>query len=162
MSETRHSDSFLTLARYASSFSCAIASGFLYSLKRVNPSLQLEIGFGTLLAAILGGVVALFLWKSILEIAGRGEKRLSGAALRGRWIAVLVAAVLLFGSMAGSYWMALKDVRSSTLLEVLQGTGLALLVIAGIGLVMSRLIRLLNRDVPREGSTGEPEDPPSP
>ena len=161
MSDTTHSDSFVMLARYASGFSCAIASGFLYSIKRVNPSLQLELSLGTLLAAIFGGVIAGMLWKFASELSGRGKNRLSDVDLRRRWIVFGVSAVLLFGMMALSYGMALKDVRGGAVLQVLQGTGLALLVIAGIGVVMMRLIRLLNREAPPEGSTGEPEEPVS-
>ena len=154
-SEPSHSDSFLALARYASALSCSIASGFLYSLKRVNPSLKLELSFGTLLACILGGMLTLWMWRLVQELAGRRAALLSGSEKQRRWVAVLGIGILLFGGMGLCYVMALKDVRSSALLQVMQGVGLALLVLSAIGVVMIRLVRLLNRDNPPEGSTGE-------
>ena len=121
MDETTHSDSFLVLARYASGFSCAIASGFLYSIKRVNPSLQLELSVGSLLAAILGAVIAGALWKFVSELSRRGKASLSAQDLRRRWTVFGVSAALLFGMMVLSYGLALKDVRGSAVLQVLQG-----------------------------------------
>ena len=156
MSETKPPISFLQLARHASSLSCAVAAGFLYSLKRVNPALELELGVGSLVAAVFGWWMSVFLWRQALALAARRAQGEDDQALRRQQWALYGAATLLLGSMMLCYLFALKDVRGSALLQVLQGTGLALLVIAGICVVMVRIIRLLNLNPPADGSTGEP------
>ena len=66
--------SFLQVAKFASAFACGVMGGFLYSLKRVNPSLELEFGLGTLLMAVLAGGLALALWRFVTEFASAMER----------------------------------------------------------------------------------------
>lgn len=155
---TQHTSSFLWIARYASALACGVAAGFLYSIKHVNPALELEIGVGSGLAALFGGWLALFLWKQAMRMAERVGEGDSPASLRPQRRALIIVSVTLFLVMMLSYLAALKDVRSSALLQVLQGTGFALLVIGGICAVMVHLVRLLNREQPPDGTTGEPPD----
>lgn len=155
---TQHSSSFLWIARYASALACGVAAGFLYSIKHVNPALELEIGVGSGLAALVGGWLALFLWKQAMRMAERAGEGDGPTSLRPQRRALVIVSVILFVLMILSYLAALRDVRSSAMLQVLQGAGFALLVIAGICAVMVRLIRLLNQEQPPDGSTGEPPD----
>ena len=146
--------SFLQVAKFASAFACGVMGGFLYSLKRVNPSLELEFGLGTLLMAVLAGGLALALWRFVTEFAGGltpGDP--AGKARRNLRLLILVSALLVLG-MLGSYVYALKDVRRAAFLQVLQGTTLALFVLSGIGVILVRLARLLNKNEPPTGSTG--------
>ena len=97
-----------------------------------------------------------FLWRQALALAARRAQGDDNQAFRRQQWALCGAGTLLLGSMMICYLVALKDVRSTALLQVLQGTGLALLVIAGICVVMVRIVRLLNLNEPPDGATGEP------
>lgn len=148
--------SFLQVAKFASAFACGIMGGFLYSLKRVNPSLELEFSLGTLFMAVLAGGLALALWNFVSEFAaGLAPGDAAGKARRKLMLLILVSALLVLG-MLGSYVYALKDVRRAAFLQVLQGTTLALFVLSGIGVILVRLARLLNKDEPPAGATGIP------
>ena len=155
---TQHSSSFLWIARYASALACGVAAGFLYSIKRVNPALELEFGAGSGLSALFGGWLALVLWKQAMRMAERSGEGDAPSSLKPQRRALVIVSITLFAVMIISYLAALKDVKSSAVLQVLQGSGFALLVIGGICVVMVHLVRLLNREQPPDGATGEPSN----
>jgi hypothetical protein len=139
---------FLLLARACSAVACATMAGFLYSLKRVNPQMEFDLGVGSLVAALLGGALAWGLWSSAVR---------PGSPTSSRVPVLLLGGLLLVGTVA-AFGYAIKDVGHGALLQVLQGTALALMVLGGIGYVLVRLTRMLNRDEPPVGSTGVPRD----
>ncbi|HAM71744.1 MAG TPA: hypothetical protein DCM86_08890 [Verrucomicrobiales bacterium] len=145
-------DRFLRMARGASALACGAMAAFLYSLKRVNPTLDLELGAGSLLAAGLGAFLAWVIWNAVARM-NTGEAVAPSRPLR--WGMGLAAGILLVGTFAG-FWIAIRDVRREALLQVIQGTALAVMVLSGIGWVLFKLTRLLNQGEPPEGSTGEP------
>lgn len=155
--QSHSSLSFLQVAKFSSAFACGVMGGFLYSLKQVNPSLQLEFGVGTLLMAILTAGLALFLWKVVTDFAVGAAAKGGTDSGRRKFIALIVGGVLLFTGMFVSYFYAIKDIRRAAFLQVLQGTTLALFVIGGIGVILVRLARMLNRNEPPTGSTGVAE-----
>ncbi|MBM3847448.1 MAG: hypothetical protein FJ405_14345 [Verrucomicrobia bacterium] len=150
------SSGFHQVAKVCSAFGCGVMAGFLYSLKQVNPELRFEFGFGSLLCAVLGALVAVVIWNRAVELSASSHSLNADDHRRQRrWFLGLMGA--LFGGMLASYFYAIKDVRRSALLEVLQGVTLAFLVIGGIGILLIRLARLLNQNNPPDGSTGEDE-----
>jgi drug/metabolite transporter (DMT)-like permease len=160
MNNSEKHDGFVWVAKSASALACGVLAGFLYSLKQVNPSLQLEFSVGTLLMAALGALLSSALWKFAMELARSDAEVVPTPETlrRRRWVYGLIG--LLAVGMMLAYFFAIKDVERSALLQVLQGTSLALVVIAGIGMIIVRLAKMLNRNTPPDGSTGEEQDPP--
>lgn len=149
-------EAFLAVAKFSSAFACGVMAGFLYSLKRVNPALELELGVGSLLMALMAAGLTLWLWNIAAGIRRRAATGEDASSSKQRaWLLIAVGGILFLG-MFSAYLAALKDVRRGALLQVLQGTTLAIFVICGIGMVLYRLVKLLNRDEPPTGSTGEP------
>ena len=71
--------------------------------------------------------------------------------------------VALFAVMLVSYGVAIKDIRRGLLLEILQGTSLALFVLSGIGFVLYKLVRWLESEKPdneSDDTTDEASDHP--
>ncbi|MBL9167434.1 MAG: hypothetical protein JNN07_06800 [Verrucomicrobiales bacterium] len=156
-SESSSGLSFLQVAKFSSAFACGVMGGFLYSLKQVNPSLQLEFSLGTILMAVLSAGLALFLWKLVTDFAMGAAVKDGSDAGRRKFIALIIGGLLLFSGMFVSYFYAIKDIRRAAFLQVMQGTTLALVVVGGIGVIVFRLARMLNRNEPPTGSTGLPE-----
>ncbi len=141
----------------ASAFACGVMAGFLYSLKRVNPSLEVEVGAGSLLMFLLGAGLTLSLWNIATRLALFQAPTSEEQESRRRWRPLIILGAVLFLGMFISYGYAIKDIRRAALLQVLQGTSLAVFVLAGVGVVLVRLARMLNRNEPPVGSTGVDE-----
>lgn len=148
-------DRFIVLARRASVATCGILGGFLYCVRRVNPSLEFDPGPGAVVCAFLAAWACHFLWTPPGGNSSSGDDSPTDASQQSRRRRILILAVAALSvGLLGAYAFAIKDVRRSALLEVLQGTTLALMVIGGIAIVLVKLARFLGRDTPPDGSTG--------
>lgn len=136
--------SFAYVARVASVICFAGMAGFLYSVKQVNPVLEMEWGFGTLVMTVIGGWLAWILWNMAAQLVSEGTELQHRRRVKN--LALLSGGVFLV--MLISWAVAIKDVRRAMLLEILQGTSLALFVLAGIGFVLYRLVRWLESEKP--------------
>lgn len=103
-------------------------AAFLFSLKQVHPSIELRFGVGTVFAfAIAAGLS----WRVCALLGRRNAASGDDAAanrLIQRWM-ILFMSVSGLGTLA-AFGYALKDVSAASRREVIEGTGMAVVVLA--------------------------------
>jgi hypothetical protein len=145
-------------------FSVALSLGamacFLYSVKQINPTIQLEFTAGSILAfalaAIAGGLFArLALSEAAQETTGPSRP---GAWRSRRRIWLVVLGVLLFLGLVLSFLHSLKDVSVEKRSEFVAGTLMAFLALLVVGLVCWRIIRFLEQEEKNPGAGQQPPE----
>jgi hypothetical protein len=139
---TKDEQDFIRVVKISTALGMGAMAAFLYSLKQVHPSIRLELGFGSL---ITFAVTAIFSW-IFCAILFRGEFDASdsahAAAIQkrrvGRWI---IFFVLVSGlATGGAFLYSLKDVSAESRREVIEGTGLAALVLTVGGFLIHKAV----------------------
>jgi drug/metabolite transporter (DMT)-like permease len=140
---TKDERDFVGVVKFATAFSLGIMAGFLYSLKQVHPTIELEFNFGTALAFL---ITAAFSWL-FCGVLFKGEfnvgDSVGAAALKkrriGRWILFFIVVSGL--ATAGAFLYSLKDVSAQSRREVIQGAGIATVVLAIGGFLIHKTVR---------------------
>lgn len=138
----------IKVAELASVLGVGVLAGFLYSVKHVNPALEIRVGGGSVVAFVMGGALAYLFWRAVAA----GVRR------------ALMFGLVLTLATAGAFVYALKDLRSERAFEVASGVTLALMVLGFFGLVVVFIGRYLEEDDRRNAVPGEEptaaDDPP--
>jgi len=134
---------FVRVVKFSTALGLGLMVGFLYSIKQVHPNLRVEFTFGTVVAFLL---TAIFSWIfcGVLftgEFAGDGAAAAAAARKRRvrRWLILFLAISGL--STAGAFLYSLKDVSSESRREVIEGTGIAVLLLTIGGFLIHRSVR---------------------
>ncbi|MEW6306279.1 MAG: hypothetical protein AB1705_22660 [Verrucomicrobiota bacterium] len=147
---------FYNVVKFASAFSIALMAAYLYSVKEVNPALKIEVGLGSVLVFLGSGAMV---WFAMRAVFGEGKGRFGGGAgSQRRWL-IGLSALLTLGMLAG-FVTALKNVSSIKKLEVIQGTALAVMVLAMVGVIFLQVVKFLERDSARNEEPHDPHQPP--
>ena len=140
---TKDEQDFVRVVKIATALGMGVMAAFLYSLKQVHPSIRLELTFGSAVTFI---VTAVFSW-IFCAVLFRGEFDVGDsahtAAIRkrrvARWILFFVTVSGL--ATAGAFLYSLKDVSAESRREVIEGTGLAALVLTVGGYLIHQAVR---------------------
>ena len=159
---TKDEQDFVRVVKISTALGMGVMATFLYSLKQVHPSIRLELGFGS---AITFVATAIFSW-IFCAVLFRGEfdggDSAHAATIRkrrvGRWIIFFVTVSGL--ATGGAFLYSLKDVSAESRREVIEGTGLAALVLTLGGFLIHKAVRFFEEQdkVATEMQRREEED----
>jgi|GEM_PF-7027998 len=129
----------LFVVKLASAMGMGSLAGFLYSLKEVHPNLRLEFGVGAALVAL---VVAIASWV-FCGVMARADVESSPTIARRRFF---VRWLIYFGSASTlgtlfAFGYSLRNVAASSRRDVIEGTALAVVVIAAGGFLIRKAFR---------------------
>jgi len=139
----------LRLIQFSSAFSLGLMTAFLYSVKQVTPELRCELSAGTGIAFIAGAVFSWVFFRIALKLddSGPGSTEAGGGLRRRvRRRSFLALSVVLSLATAGAFAFALRGVGDDKLMEIVQGTVIALFALAGVGVLLWRVGRFLEKD----------------
>ena len=137
MNETKPADSkdsrdFEKLVIWTSAFSIAALSGFLASIKQVNPAVRFQFSLVSVVAFFVGGALTLLFLRFVLN-GGKRRRALSA-------VVVAIAAVL------GYFAFGIKNVSPENRRDVTIGTASAIAVLSFLGWVLWRISRFFEAD----------------
>jgi uncharacterized membrane protein len=134
---------FVRVVKVATALGMGVMAAFLYSLKQVHPAIRLEFTLGTVLTFI---ITAVFSWAfcAVLFKGEFNEGESAGAtALKKRrvtrWIIFFV--VVSGVATAGAFLYSLKDVEARSRREVIEGAGIAVVVLTMGGVLIHKSVR---------------------
>ena len=151
MQLAKHDRDFIRVVEFATALSLALMTGFVFAIKRVNPSIEFAITVGTVLAFVVSGFIAwvachLFFKKMLsAEEAGRvvtGKRK----TLVLRWVIFFCSALVVETVLAFAF--GLRGVPSEKLHEVIEGTLWAFLFLSITGFLFWKLTRFVESDSP--------------
>jgi high-affinity Fe2+/Pb2+ permease len=140
---TKDERDFVRLVKIATAFGLGVMAAFLYSLKQVHPAIRLEFSPGTVLAFLM---TAGFAW-IFCGVLFKGEfdegDYANAAALKKRRIMRWIIFFLVVSGLttAGAFLYSLKDVSAESRREVIEGTGIAALVLGVGGVLIHKAVR---------------------
>jgi len=127
----------MRVVKIGTSLSMGLMAGFLFSLKQVHPSIELRFGLGTVLAF---GLVAVVSWRFCAILARADEPAETGRKrFMVRWMIGFLGLSALGTAAAFAY--ALKDVSSQNRWDVIEGTLIAVVVLAVGGWIIYRVFQ---------------------
>jgi len=140
---TKDEQDFVRVVKIATALGLGLMAAFLYSLKQIHPSIRLEITLGTLLVFLLSASFSWVFCGVLFKGEFAGDGSLPVAALRKKRAARWLIFFLTFSGVAtvGAFLYSLKDVSAESRLEVMEGTGIAALVLAVGGFLIHKAVR---------------------
>jgi uncharacterized membrane protein len=140
---TKDEQDFVRVVKFATALGLGVMAAFLYSLKGVHPTIQLEFTPGTVLAFL---VTAVFSWVfcGVLFTAEFNEgDSADAAALKKRRVTRWVIFFIVVSGLAtaGAFLYSLKDVSAESRRDVIQGAGIATVVLTIGGFLIHKTVR---------------------
>lgn len=129
------------LIQWAATLGLSAMTGFILSIRSVNPSIQFKFDWITFLGLVVGGWMGWIFWR-LIPREGSGNAR-SG---RRRWIPLMLWFAVLTGIMVGGFAYGMKDINNARQREMFMGTGMALLVLSFVGFLLWRIGKFLEDD----------------
>lgn len=134
---------FIQVVKVSTALGLGLMAAFLYSLKQVHPHIVLEFGFGTALAFLISAV---FSWV-FCNVLFKGEyvegDSAQAAALKKRRVTRWVIFFIVISSVltAAAFLYSLKDLESQSRREVIEGAGIAVVVLSIGGFFIHKSVR---------------------
>jgi hypothetical protein len=159
---TANDRSLLRVIQFTSAFSLGLMTAFLYSVKQVTPDLQCELTPASGIAFVIGATFSWVFWRTVLKRDDSGERDgKTGGPIRrrGRHRMILALSILLSLATIAAFAFALKGIGNDKLMEIVQGTAIAVFALSGTGLLLWQVARFLERDSKRNPpSENDPMD----
>ena len=155
---TKDERDFVRVVQAGTALGLGLMAAFLYSLKQVHPAIRLEFTVGTVLAFL---VTAAFSWL-FCSVLFKGEfnegDTAQSAAIKKRRVARWTIFFIVVASLTtgGAFLYSLKDVAAESRREVLEGAGIAVVVLAIGVLLIHKSVRFfeeqdkINLEINRE------------
>jgi len=137
--------------KYSSALGLGLMASFLYSIKQVTPEFQYRISIGTGISFVAAAAVSWAFWRLVFGKPNDSDKGLSKP--RKRWLMLL--SVLLTVATLAPFVYALKGISNEKILEVVEGTALAVLALGGVGVLLWKAARFLENDSKRAGANSD-------
>ena len=134
--ESKQGRDFEKLVIWTSAFSIAVITGFLASLKQVNPAIQLRFSVVSVVAFIAGGVLTALFLRVVLH-----------TNKRRRTFLVLGAAI---ASVVGYFLIGIADTASENRSDVTIGTITAVVVLSFVAFVLWRVGHYFEAEQPED------------
>ncbi|MDB6035289.1 MAG: hypothetical protein JWM16_5627 [Verrucomicrobiales bacterium] len=147
----KHERDFIRLVEFSTAVSLGLMTGFLFSIKQVNPRIEFEIDSWSFVACLVSGIL---IWMAchlffhrLAEAGASGD--LPGSRRRKllvRWVIFFSGALFLETVLAVA--RGLRGISPEKLSEVLQGTAFALFVLSIVAFLFWKLTRFIESDTP--------------
>jgi len=140
---TKNEQDFIRVVKFATAFALGVMAAFLYSLKQVHPTIELEFTAGTVLAFL---IIAAFSWL-FCGVLFKGEfnegDTARAVAFKKRRVARWIVFFIVFSGLAtaGAFLYSLKDVSAENRREVIQGASIAAVVLVIGGFLIHKAVR---------------------
>src|SRR6266567_3605327 len=129
----------------SSALGLGLMAAFLYSIKQVTPELQYKISLGTGVSFAAAAALSWAFWRLVFGKPNSSENGLSKP--RKRWFIIL--SVFLTVATLAPFVYTLKGVANEKMVEIAEGTALALLALGGVGFLLWKTARFLENDSKR-------------
>ena len=140
-------DGFKKVAAFSASLGAAVMYGFLYSIRSVNPHFEVRLGVVGAIAFVAGAIITAIFFRIVFSDAAPDADERMVSRKKMQWIFGYVIICTL--GMMGSIILALRNVASARLINVIVGATIALCVISTGGFILSRAIRYFEEDSER-------------
>src|SRR2546422_409159 len=135
----------IRVIKYSSALGLGLMAGFLYSIKQVTPELQYKITVGTGVSFAAAAALSWAFWRLVF---GKPNSPANGfSEPRKRWF-ILLSAFLAMATLA-PFVYALKGVANEKMVEIAEGTALAVLALGVVGFLLWKTARFLESDSKR-------------
>lgn len=151
-SKTANDRNLLRVIQLTSAFSLGLMAAFLYSVKQVTPELRCELSAVSGIAFVIGAAFSWVFWHIVLkrDDSGEGNTKTGGAIrCRRRNRMILALSILLSLATIAEFAFALKGIGNDKLMEIVQGTVIAVFTLCGIGFLLWLTARFLEKDSKR-------------
>jgi hypothetical protein len=138
--------------KYSSALGLGLMAAFLYSIKQVTPELRYKISIGTGISFVAAAALSWAFWRLVFGKPDSSENALSKP--RKRWFIIL--SVFLTIATLAPFVYTLKGVANEKMVEIAEGTALALLALGGVGFLLWKTARFLENDSKRAKDPDEP------
>ena len=129
----------LFVVKLSSALGMGTLAGFLYSLKEVHPNLRMEFGLGAALVALATAIASWVFCGVMARADAESSPTFARRRFFIRWLIFFGGASTLGTAFAFGY--ALRNVASSSRRDVIEGTVLAVIVIAAGGFLIHKAFR---------------------
>jgi len=129
----------------SSALGLGLMAAFLYSIKQVTPELQYRISVGTGVSFVAAAALSWAFWRLVFGKPNSSENGLSKP--RKRWF-IILSAFLTVATLA-PFVYTLKGVANEKMVEIAEGTALALLALGVVGFLLWKAARFLENDSQR-------------
>jgi len=140
---TKDEQDFVRVVKFATALGMGVMAAFLYSLKQVHPAIRLEFTLGTVLTFV---ITAVFSW-AFCAVLFKGEfnegDSAASPALKKRKVTrwIIFFCVVSGVATAGAFLYSLKDVTAESRREVIEGAGIAVVVLTMGGVLIHKSVR---------------------
>lgn len=140
---TKDEQDFVRVVKLGTALGLSVLTGFLYSLKQVHPSIILEFTVGTVVSSL---AVAAFSWLFcgvLFKTEFDEGDTAQSSAIKNRRMVRWVMFFLIFSALSGTgvFLYSLKDVNAESRREVIQGTGIAVVVLTIGGVLIHKTVK---------------------
>ena len=135
--------------KFSSALGLGLMAALLYSIKQVTPELHYKISIGTGVSFVAAAALSGVFWRLVFGKPNSSENDLSKG--RKRWLVVL-SAFLTVVTLA-PFFYALKGIANEKIVEVIEGTALAVLALGGVGFLLWKTACFLENDSKRAKDT---------
>ena len=142
----------------SSALGLGLMAAFLYSIKQVTPELRYNISVGTGVSFMAAATLSWAFWRLVFGKPNSSENGLSKR--RKRWFIIL--SVFLTVATLAPFVYTLKGVANEKMVEIAEGTALALLALGGVGFLLWKTARFLENDSKRADEDTKPEEESEP
>ena len=129
----------------SSALGLGLMAAFVYSIKQVTPEFQYRISVGTGVSFAAAAVLSWAFWRLVFGKPNSSENGLSKP--RKRWF-IILSAFLTVATLA-PFVYTLRGVANEKMVEIVEGTALALLALGGVGFLLWKTARFLENDSKR-------------
>jgi len=136
---SRNERDLLFVVKISSAIGMGVLAGFLYSLKEVHPSLRIEFSAGTVLVALAAAVLSWFFCGIMARADAEEHPNVARRRFFIRWL-VFFGGACTAGTVFAFAW-ALRNVSSGGRRDVIEGTVLAVFVLAAGGFLIHKAFR---------------------
>jgi drug/metabolite transporter (DMT)-like permease len=140
---TNDEKDFIRVVKFATALSLGVMAAFLYSLKGVHPAIRLEFTLGTLLAFLITAVFSwLFCGVLFKGEFNEGDSAAAAALKKRRVTRWILFFIVVFGlATVGAFLYSLKDVSAENRRDVIEGAGIATVVLTIGGFFIHKAVR---------------------
>ena len=138
-------DGFKKVATFSATLGAAVMYGFLYSIRSVNPALEVRLGVFSGIAFVAGAAITWLYCRFIFSESDEPDTSLTRRKIQWTLAYLAVSAIGMLGSVA----LALRNVPSSKLNSVIIGASIAICVLSTGGFIIYRAIRFFEEDSER-------------
>ena len=138
----------------SSALALGLMAAFLYSIKQVTPEFQYKISVGTGVSFAAAAALSWVYWRLVFGKQNNSEHGVSKP--RKRWLVIL--SLFLTVATLAPFVYTLKGVANEKMVEIAEGTALAMLALGGIGFLLWKAARFLENDSKRQEDDSKPEE----